>query len=309
MTRYGSKKEAQYIDVDVVAGGSDSAPYAATTSVSGGSSQGIKPDKKGRRGGWGHIALAPVKGIAKACMWFVTPTRSGGAQYVMYALTFGCFMLSVENVYVGMNRKDPAGHRFIPKLGLVEDGSEIARLLPFPGVLDSMQNAVLGAVNFSMQAIAPGTKPFRDNYNPKLDLIVWADPNFYAAIVGAGVLSALQAIALRQVSLEVRKTQLQKAQKKDESIAAATSQSSYQQRKRLETRVIETQVKQHGNGKVLMFGALVALSYVAEFLMFAMSAKPGTPFFQSLILAIASTVGTETSYTLARDFEERPDHD
>lgn len=271
-------------------------------------SPGIKPNKS--KSNIGHVLLKPIKWGAKSLAWLATPTKSGGAQYVMYALCFGTYMLSVENFYVAMHKENPAGHRFIYKLGLTEDGADLVRLIPLPGVLDGIQNAVLGISNWAIKGVNPDAQPLKDTYNPKLDLIVWGDPKFYAAIVGAFVLSALQAVALRRVSLEVRKRQLEEAKKLDGSIEKAIEgMSKYEQRKveRLETKVRKAQVKSYGNGSILLLGSLVLGSYFLEGAMFFASAKPGTPFFQSMILAIGSMFGPECSFAIAKDFESRED--
>lgn len=261
---------------------------------------GLKPTHK-RKGGLAHALMAPVKWCAKSCVWLATPTRSGGAQYIAYALSFGCFGLSVENFYVAMHPKEKDEHRFIYKLGLVDDGANMGRLLPFPAALKVVHDVAVWSANLVGADI-------RSSYNPRIDLIVWADPKFYAAIVGAFILSALQAAALRQVSLQTRKAQLARSRELDAAVGAAVA-SGFESRikKRTETVLREQQVKHYGNGKVLTFGSLIALSFLFELWLWAMSAKPGTPFFQSLILGLASTVGPEMSYGLAKDFEQRED--
>jgi len=280
------------------------AVYETTTTVDARSGKvegnGLKPSHK-RKSGAAHALMAPIRWAAKSCAWLATPTRSGGAQYIAYALSFGCFGLSVENFYVAMHPKEKEEHRFIYKLGLVDDGANMGRLLPFPAALKVVHDIGVWSANLVGADI-------RSNYNPRIDLIVWADPKFYAAIVGAFILSALQAAALRQVSLQTRKAQLAKAQKLDAEVSAAVG-SGFEARvkERTETVLRKQQVKHYGNGKVLGFGVLIALSFLFEFWLWAMSAKPGTPFFQSLILAMASTIGPEMSYGLAKDFEQRED--
>jgi len=261
---------------------------------------GIKPLVK-RKAGFAHALMAPVRWGAKSCVWLATPTRSGGAQYIAYALSFGCFGMSVENFYVAMHPQAKEDHRFVYKLGLVDDGAEMGRLLPFPAALKVVHDIGVWSANLFGADL-------RHSYNPKIDLIVWADPKFYAAIVGAFILSALQAAALRQVSLQTRKAQLAQAQRLDAEVNAAVS-SSFESRikERGETVLRKQQVKNYGNGKLMMFGSLIALSFLLEFWLWIASAKPGTPFFQSLILALASTLGPEVAYGMAKDFEERAD--
>jgi len=301
----GSKADkGGYVDVEVVQGsprgGGMPGTTQTTTQKEARPQAEMKPEKKG--GGLGHILLAPVKWAAKTAVWLATPSKSGGAQYVMYALSFSCFGLSVENFYVAMHPEAHSEHRFIYKLGLVQDEADMVRLIPLPSALESIQNTAVWTANLSGANIT-------SHYHPKVNLIVWGDPKFYAAIVAAFALSALQAVALRQVSFSTRKQQLQAAQQRDVEVDAVLT-SAYQRRiaARPETVVRQEQVKHYGTGQILGFGTLVALSYLAEFSMFAAAAVPGSPIFQSLILAIASTVGTETTYQLAKTFEEREDY-
>lgn len=313
MTRYGSNKGKEYIDVDVVAGGSSSAPYSATTTVSGGSSSaGIKPDKK-RGGGIGHALFGLSRAGAKGVMWFLTPSKSGGAQYIAYAMCLACFGLSVENIYAGMKKDSPTSVRFIPKLGLVEDGADLVRILPLPGVLDAVQNTALGVVNGAIKFADPAAEPLRDNYRPKPDLVVWKDSKFWAAFVAAAMISALQAVALRQVSLEVRKRQLEAAAKKDKAIAQSLemAQSTYEQRKlrRLETTVRRAQVKNHGNGAILIFAAVVASSYILEAWLFIVGVKPGTKGVPLVVMSLASMFGVEGFYALGEKFSNTDDYE
>jgi len=297
----GSKADKNgFVDVEVVQGNPRGGGMPGTTQARPQTE--MKPEKKGG-GGLGHILLAPVKWAAKTAVWLATPSRSGGAQYIMYALSFGCFALSAENFYVAMHPEDHAGHRFIYKLGLVNDEADIVRLIPLPVVLESIHSTAIWVAN------SAGAK-ITNNYHPKVNLIVWADPKFYAAIVGAFALSAMQAVLTRQVSFSTRKQQLQEAQQRDVEVDAVLT-SAYQRRiaARPETTMRREQVKHYGTGQILGFGALVAIAYLIEFMMFAAAAVPGTPFFQSLILAIASTVGTEATYGLAKTFEKRDDYE
>ena len=302
----GSKVDkGGYVDVEVVqdkprGGGMPGTPQATTQKEAKLQTE-MKPEKKSGSG-WGHAVLAPVKWAAKTAVWLATPSRSGGAQYIMYALSFGCFSLSAENFYVAMHPEAHAEHRFVYKLGLVNDEADMARLIPLPAVLEAINNTAIWVAN------SAGAK-ITNNYHPKVNLIVWADPKFYAAIVGAFALSALQAVLTRQVSFSTRKRQLEDAQRRDVEVDAVLT-SAYQRRiaARPETVVRQEQVKHYGTGQILGFGSLVAIAYLIEFMMFAAAAVPGTPFFQSLILAIASTVGTEATYGLAKTFEEREDY-
>ena len=298
----GSKADKNgFVEVEVVQNNPRGGGMPGTTQKEAKPQTEMKPEKKSGSG-LGHVLLAPVKWAAKTAVWLATPSKSGGAQYIMYALSFGCFALSAENFYVAMHPEDHAGHRFIYKLGLVNDEADMVRLIPLPAIAKMIDDYSIWVAN------SVGAK-ITSNYHPKVNLNVWADPKFYAAIVGAFALSALQAVLTRQVSFSTRKRQLEAAQRRDVEVDAALT-SAYQRRiaARPETVVRQEQVKHYGTGQILGFGSLVAIAYLIEFIMFAAAAVPGTPFFQSLILAIASTVGTEATYGLAKTFEERDDY-
>jgi len=174
----GSKADkGGYVDVEVVQDKPRGGGMPGTTQKEARPQTEMKPEKKSGSG-WGHAVLAPVKWAAKTAVWLATPSKSGGAQYIMYALSFGCFALSAENFYVAMHPEAHAEHRFIYKLGLVNDEADMVRLIPLPAIAKMIDDYSIWVAN------SVGAK-ITSNYHPKVNLNVWADPKFYAAIVGA----------------------------------------------------------------------------------------------------------------------------
>lgn len=261
---------------------------------------GIKPDKK--NGGIGHIVMKPIKWTADAVFWISNPTRRGGAKYVMYGMAFLAWGLSVENFYVMLNKDQAENIRFIPKPA-IDDSADLTRLLPFPTVLDAVHDAFIKAINLTGANL-------KDNWAPKVNLIVWSDINFYVAIIVASMLNAIEAIAIRKVSLNVRKRQFAEAKAEDSQKEAAIAQTAFEGRlESLKTKVKRTQVKTHGDGEVVMMGAIILAAYLFEFGSFVSNTVPSTKFLTALIYGLASVFGAETFYFLAQSFDKRDTED
>lgn len=269
--------------------------------VGGGSS--FKTPKNSGGGGIGHIIMKPIEWGAKSFRWLATPTKSGGGKYVMYALAIGCFGLSVENFYVQIcGRNEGAQVRFIPKPG-IRDGADIRRFIPIPTVADIAQNTFLTGMRWV-------GVPIPDTWRAQSVRIVWFDLRFYAALFISFGINAIEAMALRRVSLQFRERQLRKSQTTDQQVDSIVK-SAFQQRvgERLETKVRKQQIKNYGNGEVVVTGVVIIGAYAFEFWSFAQSAAPGVPFVGTTLTALMSIFGPEVFLGLAKSFEEREDTD
>ncbi|MBD2261392.1 hypothetical protein [Pseudanabaena sp. FACHB-2040] len=162
----------------------------------------------------------PIVWIARGLAWLTEPEEAKGRGKIEITgkvLLFSAGMvyaygLTTESLLVLLNAGTSEIYgsgrvaedvRFVPKLG-VSDGAQLGRVLPSPLKLVRLSS------NFAFGWV-PGYRAFGntsfDNY------LVWADPNFYIALVGAAVSGILQAKAIRSVSIKVRKARLDRVRK------------------------------------------------------------------------------------------------
>lgn len=240
----------------------------------------------------------PVVWVARGLAWATEPEKiksRGKVAITGKVLLFSCGMLysfglttesillllksQTQNIY--STRATPEEVRFMPKLG-VEDGAEIGRIIPSPlKVVRLTSNFAFGWV--------PGYRAFGntafDNY------LVWADPIFYVSVVGAAVTGILQAMALRKVSIQIRKARLDKVRHyrvDDLSPKALTI-----------ARIRAAEYKNAEVGGVVFQGAVILASYAFEGATFLLGFDLGDSNFAFLLINGSIQIfGFETCYRL-----------
>lgn len=240
----------------------------------------------------------PVVWVARALAWATEPEQSkgrgkiaitgkvllfsAGMIYSFGMTTEGMLVLLNEgtrDIYGGSNNAEDI--RFIPKLG-VNDGAAIGRVIPSPlKVARLASNLAFGWV--------PGYERFSntqfDNY------LVWADPNFYLAVVLALITNILQAKAIRSVSIKNRKARLDSVsgyQVQDLSPKALTI-----------AKIRKTEYQNAMVGDYVFEGVVIVATYVFEISTFLLTFEhQGSNFAFLLINGAIEVFGFEASYKL-----------
>jgi hypothetical protein len=240
----------------------------------------------------------PVVWVARGLAWLTEPEESKGRGKIAITgkvLLFSCGMiyaygLTTESLLVLLNAgtREVYGSgrvaediRFMPKLG-VQDGARLGRVLPPPMKLIRLSS------NFAFGWI-PGYRRFEntqfDNY------LVWADPNFYIALVGAAVSGILQAKAIRSVSIKVRKARLDRVRHyrvEDLSPRALTI-----------AKIRNAELAHAEVGNFVFDGLVIIASYAFEIGCFLVTFEHGGSTTVFLILnGVIEIFGFETSYKL-----------
>lgn len=241
----------------------------------------------------------PLVWVARGLAWLTEPEESRGRgkiQITGKALIFSagmvyCFALTTESVLLLLNRgtrniygSDRVAEqiRFVPKLG-VADGAQLGRLVPSPLKLARITS------NFAFGWV-PGYRAFGGTSFD--DYLVWADPNFYVALVGAALTSILQAKAIRQVSLKVRRARLDQVRShRVEDLSP----------KALTIAKIRAAEYQHAQVGGYAFDGLVILaSYGFEISCFVLGFSLGDSSFAFLIInGVIQVFGFESCYRLS----------
>jgi hypothetical protein len=242
----------------------------------------------------------PLVWVARALAWLTEPEESRGHSRGKIAITgqvllfsagmIYSFGLTCESMLVLLNagtreiygtQQQAEAIRFMPKLG-VEDGARLGRLLPSPLKLIRLtSNLAFGWL--------PGYQAFG---NVAFDrYLVWADPNFYVALVLAAIVGLCQAKALRTVSIKVRKARLDQVR---------TYRVEDLSPKALTIAKIRNQEYRHAEvGNYLFHGAVIAGTYAFEIGTFLFSfAHAGSSLTFLVINGVIEVTGFEVCYKL-----------
>jgi hypothetical protein len=235
----------------------------------------------------GETILAPLEGAAKSIAWLTNPT--GGSKYICYAISLYCTLLSVESIYVAMpkalklkgNGAVAAQLRFVPKIG-VDDNAKIEHLFNPAELVHVLEN------NF------PALFPFAAKTKTPIAAMAFFDTNFWIALIIGFAIAALEARALRQVSIGTRIKRVNEL--KGYRVPDLDPQA-------LEIAHIRAkEAKGAGVGKYMMTGFVVVGAYAVEIAGFACSVTAGN-FWVNCINGFLGVFGSELFWSIAQPAE------
>lgn len=245
--------------------------------------QGLSPEKKDKP--IGDKILAPLAWTAKSLAWVTNPT--GGARFALYGLSIYCAALSVESMMVslpritGQTQNKASDVRFVPKVG-IRDGANVMRLVnPMP-LLSAATDGFMSMLPFYVKS---GTREYS----------VWTDPNYYMALLIAIAIQAVEARALRAVSLKVRKKRLDDVAKHE--VPDLNPKAVHI------AKVRAAEYKNAGIGSYAMNGLVVVGAYALEIGAFFGSIAGGMGLAQC-IYGLVTIFGFEFAWNLAEKTEK-----
>jgi hypothetical protein len=235
----------------------------------------------------GDTLLAPLEGAAKSIAWLTNPT--GGSKYICYAISLYCTLLSVESIYVAMpkalklkgNGAVASQLRFVPKIG-VDDNAKIEHLFNPAELVHVLEN------NF------PALFPFAAKTKTPIAAMAIFDTNFWIALIIGFAIAALEARALRQVSIGTRIKRVNEL--KGYRVPDLDPDA-------LEIAHIRAkEAKGAGVGKYMMTGFVVIGAYAVEIAGFACSVTSGN-FWVNAINGFLAVFGSELFWSISQPAE------
>lgn len=242
------------------------------------SANGFNPDKDSKP--IGETLLAPLKWTVRSVKWLTEP-RSG-SKYVLYTLCVYSLMLSTEALYVALpsTAKRPAiERRFMPKIG-INDGSDISRLVNLSNFVATVKEITAAFLPIQLKI-------------PAKQWTVWGDPSFYLCLVLAIAIGAIEARALRAVSISMRRKMAERLAKHRPLELDPKSLTI--------AKVRAAQYQNAGMGRLIWNWIAITGTYTIEFGSFfsSQAGVRGSAGLASLIYAFITVFGFEAFLSLA----------